>query len=238
MRKKLKDVSCTVLEFVQEKLPLADRVLLVVNGAPTKRYVQCVQRPNVHRNRSPGTANEEFLYGHIWMTLSLAVRHLESGPLVLPLETLLYLRKPSLNSIPAERGGKFHTTLKQAAELIERAADVVKAVRKRVSVLFDGEYANRSLFRRLLEQGVTLFSRLQKTSYPRSFPPPVSKVRRVTDVRGSMARSPLTSPSMPHRGAWLAEDSIYIVEQRGDLKLQELPSNASIVWRRDSRGAG
>jgi len=37
-------------------------------------------------------ADQQFLYGHVWVTLSLAVRHPVWGALALPLRAMLYVR--------------------------------------------------------------------------------------------------------------------------------------------------
>lgn len=42
-----------MLGFVLEKLPLGDRVLLVVDDTPTNRYGRRVDGADVHRNPSP-----------------------------------------------------------------------------------------------------------------------------------------------------------------------------------------
>ena len=48
------------------------RVLLVVDDTPTQRYGPQVQGAGIHHNPTPGPADRKFLYGHIWVTISLA----------------------------------------------------------------------------------------------------------------------------------------------------------------------
>ena len=51
------------------------RLLLAVDDTPTKRYGPCVQGAGIHHNPTPGPADQKFLYGHIWVTISLVLRH-------------------------------------------------------------------------------------------------------------------------------------------------------------------
>ena len=53
-------------------LPLPERVLLVIDDSPTKRYGPKVEGADVHHNPTPGPADQPFLYGHVWVTISLA----------------------------------------------------------------------------------------------------------------------------------------------------------------------
>ena len=69
-------VSTQLLALVLRVLPLPDRLLLVIDDSPTKRYGPKVEGADVHHNPTPGPAGQPYLYGHIWVTISLALRHL------------------------------------------------------------------------------------------------------------------------------------------------------------------
>ena len=63
-----------------------------------RRHAHQALRPAGRRGRHPsqthaGPADQKYLYGHIWVTLSLAVRHPRFGPLALPLRAMLYVRR-------------------------------------------------------------------------------------------------------------------------------------------------
>ena len=73
--RKAKLVSWRLLSLVLRVVPLPERILLVLDDTPTKRYGPKVEGADVHHNPTPGPADQEFLYGHVWVTLSLAVRH-------------------------------------------------------------------------------------------------------------------------------------------------------------------
>src|SRR5881394_658174 len=76
-----KFVSWRLLSLVLRIVPLPERVLLVLDDTPTKRYGPKVEGADVHHNPTPGPAAQEYLYGHVWVTLSLAVRHPAWGAL-------------------------------------------------------------------------------------------------------------------------------------------------------------
>jgi len=78
---KAKLVAGAVLTLVLNHVPLPQRVLLVIDDTPTKRYGPKVEGADVHHNPTPGPADQEYLYGHVWVALSLAVRHPSWGPI-------------------------------------------------------------------------------------------------------------------------------------------------------------
>ena len=64
-----------MLALTLRTLPRDDRILAVLDDTPTKRYGPKVEGADIHHNPTPGPADQKYLYGHIWVTLSLAVRH-------------------------------------------------------------------------------------------------------------------------------------------------------------------
>lgn len=171
-------VSWRLLALVLRIVPLPERVLLVLDDTPTKRYGPKVEGADVHHNPTPGPADQKFLYGHIWVTLSLAVRHSAWGALALPLRAMLYVRQRTLASIPSWRGWKFRTKLELAAKLVQWAAWVLKAAGKTVWIAVDGAYAKRPFLRAAREESVTVVSRLRKDAHLRTLPAPVKRGHR------------------------------------------------------------
>lgn len=171
-------VSWRLLSLVLKIVPLPERVLLVLDDTPTKRYGPHVEGADVHHNPTPGPADQEFLYGHIWVTLSLAVRHSAWGALALPLRAMLYVRQRTLSSIPPWRGWKFRSKLELAAKLVQWAAWVLKAAGKTVWVAADGAYAKRRFLRAAAAEGVIVVSRLRRDAHLRTLPRPVPKGQR------------------------------------------------------------
>ena len=98
--RKTESVATRLVFLMLQRLPLAERVLLVIDDSPTKRYGPQVEGADIHHNPTPGPADQKFLYGHIWVTLSLALRHPLWGALALPLRAMLYVRRHTMSSIP------------------------------------------------------------------------------------------------------------------------------------------
>ena len=143
--RKTESVATQLLVLLMRVLPLGDRVLAVIDDSPTKRYGPEVEGADVHRNPTSGPAKQKYLYGHIWVTLSLALRHPLWGAIGLPLRAMLYVRQKTMASIPKKRGWKFRTKLILAAKLIEWLAPIVKKAGKTLWVVVDGGYTKAPL---------------------------------------------------------------------------------------------
>ena len=125
------------------------RVLLVVDDSPTKRYGPQVQGAGIHHNPTPGPADQKFLYGHIWVTISLALRHRLWQTIGLPLVGLLYVRAKDIDKIPPKHHWEFHTKLELAAQQVLQLAKMAQAFGKIVWVVVDGAYAKRPFLKPL-----------------------------------------------------------------------------------------
>lgn len=165
-------VSRRLLELLLRVLPLPERVLLVLDDSPTKRYGPKVEGAGIHHNPTPGPADQQFLYGHVWVTLSLAVRHPAWGALALPLRAMLYVRERTLNSIPRCRKWAFCTKLQMASSLLAWAATMLQAAGKTVWIAADGAYAKQIFLEAARKSGATVVSRLRKDAALFDLPPP------------------------------------------------------------------
>ena len=172
---KTKSIATQLLLLALRTLPLPDRLLAVIDDTPTKRYGPQVEGADIHRNPTPGPADQKYLYGHIWVTLSLAVRHPCFGALALPLRAMLYVRCKTMVKIPKWRGWTFATKLVLAARLVEWIAPLVKQAGKTLWIVVDGGYVKAPFLRRALRSGVTIIGRLRKDAALRDLP---RKLRR------------------------------------------------------------
>src|SRR3989304_5901578 len=111
---------------------------------------------------APGPADQKYLYGHIWVTLSLCVHHRLWGAVALPLRAMLYIRQQTLPTIPKKRGWEFRTKLDLAARLVEWIAPIVKKAGKTLWVVVDGFYTKFPFLKRALSAGVVVVGRLRK----------------------------------------------------------------------------
>jgi SRSO17 transposase len=168
-----KSMASQLAGLVLRILPLPERLLLVIDDSPTKRYGPHVEGADVHHNPTPGPADQSFLYGHVWVTISLALRHPKWGPLALPLRAMLYVRKQTMATIPKERlWHAFATKLQLAARLVEWIVPILKNAGKTVWVVVDGGYTKKPFLRRVVRlSGVVVVGRLRKDAALRDVPP-------------------------------------------------------------------
>ena len=177
--RKSKELAQRLFSLLLVRLVSGEQVLLAVDDSPTKRYGPQVQGAGIHHNPTPGPADQKFLYGHIWVTISLVLRHPLWQTIGLPLLGLLYVRAKDIGKIPKEHGWQFRTKLELAVQPLLRFAQLAKAAGKAVWVVADGAYAKRPFLQPLRARGVTVVSRLRKDAALRTVPSP-----RKTPQRG------------------------------------------------------
>jgi hypothetical protein len=152
-----------------------ERLLFAIDDTPTKRYGPLVEGAGIHHNPTPGPAQQKYVYGHVWVTLSWLVRHTLWGTIGLPLLACLYVRRANLGWMAAWYGVKFQTKLEQAAALVEWLAGWLKYLGKKPWVVADGAYAKKPFLQRAMGAGATVVSRLRKDaalwSVPVEVPP-------------------------------------------------------------------
>src|SRR5439155_9672763 len=100
-------VASQLLRRVVTLLPLPERLLFALDDTPTQRYGPHVQGAGLHHNPTPGPATQKFLYGHVWVTLALLLRHPLWGTLGLPLRAWLYVRQKDIAKLPKRYGVTF-----------------------------------------------------------------------------------------------------------------------------------
>jgi hypothetical protein len=171
--RKSESVATQLLVLVLANVPLPEWFLAVIDDSPTKRYGPKVEGADIHRNPTPGPADQKYVYGHIWVTLSLSVRHPLYGALALPLRSMLYVRQRTMAKIPWHRHWKFRTKLELAAKLVEWIAPIVKEAGKTLWIVVDGFYTKWPFLQRALSAGVVVVGRLRKDAALRDLPPVV-----------------------------------------------------------------
>jgi DDE superfamily endonuclease len=201
------------------RLPLAgDRVLLAVDDSPTQRYGPCVEGAGLHHNPTPGPAAQKFVYGHVWVTVALVVRHALWGSIGLPLWALLYVRRKDSRPLRAWYRVKFRTKLEMAAELVQWAVDWLQNLGKAVWVVADGAYAKRPFLQRVLALGVVVVSRLRKDAALWSLPKPKPAGRRGPQARYGAAAIDLAKRAGQKRGWQTGTFTLYGKETKKKYK--------------------
>ena len=176
---KTKSIATQMVVLLLRTLPLPERLLLIIDDSPTKRYGPKVEGADIHRNPTPGPADQAYLYGHIWVTISLALRHPQWGTLALPLRAMLYVRKQTMATIPPWRHWRFATKLQLAARLVEWIVPLLKKTGKTIWIVVDGGYTKRPFLRRVLKlSNVVVVGRLRKDAALRDLPPKLKRGQR------------------------------------------------------------
>lgn len=160
--RKAKQTAARLLALLLVRLETGQRLLFAIDDSPTKRYGPHVQGAGIHHNPTPGPADQKFLYGHIWVTFSLVLRHPSWHTIGLPLLGLMYVRAKNIAQIPAQHAWQFRTKLQLAVQQMLRLAELAKSGRKTVWVVADGAYAKRPFLQPLRAAAVTVTSRLRK----------------------------------------------------------------------------
>lgn len=144
---------------------VGEYVRLAIDDSPTKRYGPQVEGAGIHHNPTPGPAGSEFLYGHVWVTISWLVRHPTWSTIGLALCSRMYIRQHDLELLAVEgcKPWDFRTKLILAAELLEWAAEWFTAwLAKPVIAIVDGAYAKRPFLKRAAAASVVVVSRLRR----------------------------------------------------------------------------
>lgn len=167
-------IASLLLRLLVRQLPLPERLLLALDDTPTKRAGPMVEGAGIHHNPTPGPAEQNFLYGHIWVTLAWIVHHPRWGVIGLPLRALLYVRQKDQAKIAPwnRKHFPFRTKLELAAELVEWAADWLRFLGKSIWIIADGAYAKRPFIQAVLRAGAVLVSRLRKDAALWNLPTP------------------------------------------------------------------
>ena len=160
--RKAKELAERLFLLLLIRLVGSQRVLLGVDDSPTQRYGPHVQGAGIHHNPTPGPADQKFLYGHIWVTTSLLLRHPLWQTIGLPLLGLLYVRAKDISKIPQRHGWEFRTKLELAASAVLRLANLAKTPGYAVWAVADGAYAKRAFLKPLRTATVIVVSRLRK----------------------------------------------------------------------------
>ena len=198
--------------LILRKLSLPQRLLLVIDDSPTKRYGPHVEGADIHRNPTPGPSDQTYLYGHIWVTISLALRHPWWGAMGLPLRAMLYVRRQTRPSIPAQRHWRFATKLTLAARLVEWIVPMLKQAEKSVWIAIDGGYTKRPFLKRALATKATIVGRFRRDAALRSpAPQPRAGQRRGRGRPRKYGKQKISlAKRAGHRRGWqTAECNVY-----------------------------
>ena len=96
---KAKHVARQLLHVAVRQIPVShvgEFIKLALDDSPTNRYGPKMQLACMHHNPTPGPSGSEFLYGHVWVTISWLVKHPKWGCIGMPRLALIYVRQKDL----------------------------------------------------------------------------------------------------------------------------------------------
>jgi len=159
--KKIQPVAAALLRQLVKKFG-PGRILLAIDDSPTQRSGPCVEGAGVHHHPTPKPAEGDWLYGHVWVTLSWLAAHPSWGVISLPLLGLLYVRQVDIAPLAAKYGWEFQTKHQLGVKLVHWLLDVLGDAACDVWIVADGAYAARPFLLPLVERNVVVVSRLRR----------------------------------------------------------------------------
>jgi hypothetical protein len=169
--RRAEDLSVAAWQTARPCLAGTSRLLLAIDDTPTARYGPCVEGAGIHHNPTPGPAGEEFVYGHVWVTLAALSKHPSWGTVALPLHASLYIRQQDLPKVPRCYRWTFRTKLELAAAQLHRLKPWIAGQAVPVWVAVDGGYAKKAFLQAARQEGCTVVSRLRRDAALWSLPP-------------------------------------------------------------------
>lgn len=190
-------------------IPIGDKLVFALDDTPTKRYGRHVEGAGIHHNPTPGPAEQKFLYGHVWVTLSWVVQHPLWGAIGLPLWALLYVRQKNMPLLRTWYKLSFRTKLQMAAEMVEWLATRVSKLGKPIWLVTDGGYAKRTFLQAAKQRGITVVTRLRKDACLYDVPKPSATPKRGRPRIYGKARIDLAKRAAHPRGWQTEEFTLY-----------------------------
>lgn len=208
---KVNSVAVFLFRIAIRVIEPGDRLLLALDDTATKRQGPLVEGAGIHHNPTPGAADQKFLYGHVWVTISWVVRHASWGTIGLPLLAMMYVRRKNLESIMPWYKVKFQTKLEQAAALVAWAKDALAGLGKTLWIVADGGYAKRPFLLAATAAGAIVVSRLRKDAALWSVPEPIEQgnVGRGRPRKYGKERISLAKRAAHRRGWQTGEFELY-----------------------------
>lgn len=171
-------VAAVAAEVRQVACPCPnDSLILVFDDTTTERYGPHVQGAGLHHNASPGASSQTWKFGHQFLTLGILVEH-PNGPLCLPIDASLYVRKKDLPQIPEANRPKFQTKPQMLVEMLKKHQENGLFDNRKLMILFDGGYAKKEVLIECKRLGAQAISRLRKDADLYDLPEPNPKPRR------------------------------------------------------------
>ncbi len=87
------------LEQLEGVLRSGDKITVVIDDTPEKRYGKKIEGAGWHHNPTPNRTDAKMCFGHSWVVMSLLVEHPVWGTMSLPLNAFLYVRQKEIRKL-------------------------------------------------------------------------------------------------------------------------------------------
>lgn len=165
-----------VRRILRALLANQDTILVAIDDTPTKRYGPEVEGCGLHKNPTPGPSEHSWVYGHVWVTMAIVLRHPLWKTIALPILSKLYVREKDIEHIP--QPWEFQTKLQQAVQMVNWMSGLTTFLGKKLWIVVDGAYAKAPFLKPAMKQGAVVISRLRKDAALRTLPAKRKKGQR------------------------------------------------------------
>ena len=175
LSQKIENIATLLFEtMIRSIYKKTNTVLMAIDDSPTPRYGPKVMGAGIHRNPTPTPDGRKFVYGHVWVTLSVIARHPVFGTIGLPLLAKLYVKAKDIKNV----GLSFKSKTEQAADLANWAYEGCKNLGKKLWIVTDGGFTRASFLKPVIKTGAVVVTRLRKDAVLYADPKPPRKGKR------------------------------------------------------------
>jgi len=149
-------------------------ILAAIDDSPISRYGPKIAGAGIHRNPVSTPDGKKFIYGHVWVTLSLIARHSKFGTIGLPLLARMYVKAKDIKNTNLS----FKSKTEKAVELSMWAYNCCKNLGKQLWIVTDGGYTRASFLKPVIKSGAVVVTRLRRDAVLYAEPTPPRKHKR------------------------------------------------------------
>jgi hypothetical protein len=146
-------------------------ITAIIDDSPTRRFGPHIEGAGKHHDQTSKPTDQKFLFGHIWVTMSIVINHFQFGLIGLPLLSRLYVREKDIEKLPKSYKWKFKTKLSLAWELVDWLSQKCEKLRKKLWILVDGGYCKDGFLKKLPKE-ITLVGKLRRDAAIHGLPQP------------------------------------------------------------------